>query len=408
MTADVKTFLKNLLYVGAGTILSALFSTVFTILGARKLGPEEYGAFVLIQSVAQFLYIPMLLGFSTAMLKYTSEKSDSDRQSNIISTTYILVTLFTIASAIVIFLFRQQLSSLFSISTDHFSISLIFAIILVFYVLSTDTLRGLDKTKVYAVFQVVYASILLLVFLFFILNNSFSFISMIYPILFAYGTVAIIVPFFFFRKSFRLRFDKLWANILVKYALFAVIGGLSSTFYGNINKIFISKYMNIADVGIYSAYYSASVNVIGLFWGLFNIIYFPAISKYENKELIFKRINKLTPYLILIGIPLIMVCEFVILKLFGNQYPIHVLLMLLFAISSVLMVLFGLYDWTFAAQGIKGINLGILGSMTIAILTVLLSYLLIPHFGLFGAAGTVVMSFSAGIFCLVLLKRRLR
>ncbi len=37
MSADVKAFLKNLLYVGVGTIISTIFSMIFMILGGRIL-----------------------------------------------------------------------------------------------------------------------------------------------------------------------------------------------------------------------------------------------------------------------------------------------------------------------------------------------------------------------------------
>ena len=75
MSAGVQAFLKNLLYVGIATVISTLCTSLFSILGGRWLGPEEYGKFILIQSVAMFLYIPMELGLNTAMLKYTSEKN---------------------------------------------------------------------------------------------------------------------------------------------------------------------------------------------------------------------------------------------------------------------------------------------------------------------------------------------
>jgi O-antigen/teichoic acid export membrane protein len=165
--------------------------------------------------------------------------------------------------------------------------------------------------------------------------------------------------------------------------------------------------MNVGDVGIYNAYYVASIGVGGLFWGVFNIVYFPAISKYENKGTIFKRINKLLPFLFGFGIPIILIGEFIILKLFGSHYPVNFILMLMFAVSSILVVCYGLFDWTFASQGLRGMKLDNIGTIAIAIVNALLSFILIPRLGLYGAAGAILISFIAGIGCLSLLKRRI-
>ena len=68
ISSEVEKFIKNLSYVGIGTIIASIFSFSYNILAGRWLGPSEYGTFTLIQSVAMFLYIPMLLGFHTAMV----------------------------------------------------------------------------------------------------------------------------------------------------------------------------------------------------------------------------------------------------------------------------------------------------------------------------------------------------
>ena len=80
----------------------------------------------------------------------------------------------------------------------------------------------------------------------------------------------------------------------------------------------ISRYLTIGDVGIYAAYYTASINVAGLFWGMFNMVYFPTISGYKNKGPVFQKINRIIPYLICLGIPFVFICEVVVLKFYGT------------------------------------------------------------------------------------------
>jgi O-antigen/teichoic acid export membrane protein len=409
MTNDIKTFLKNFIYIGVGMALSTIFSTIFSIFGGRILGPEEYGKYALIQSAATFLCLPMLLGFNNAMLKYVSEKPDAQRQSDIICTTNILVLIFTSCSVAVFIILGSRLSNLFHISQNLFLLSVVSAVIFVFYIITTNLLRGLEKNHAYAVFQATYGFMLLLFFFLFILvfDKSKSFIAMAYPMLLAYGISALFIVVFFMRKYMKWKFNYYWAKILTSYAFFALIGTLPLITYLNLARILISKYMTIADVGIFSAYYAASFGVISFFWGIFTIVYFPTISKYKEKSIIFGRINKLIPYLFGLGIPFIYVLEFLVLKTYGNHYPIDFVTMLLFSVSSVLMVCYGLFDLTFASEGIRGMKLDNIGNIATGITNIGLSLYFIPRLGLNGAAIALILSFSVGVICLYYLRKRI-
>ena len=168
ISKEVKKFVKNLSYVAFGTIIATVFSFAFTILAGRILGPSEYGQFALVESVAMFLYIPMLLGFGTALIKYNSEKEALKRQQKIISTAYFLIFIFTVVSIVIYYLFSSQISAVFSIPIGLFYLSVIFATLFVVYRLTTGTLRSLHEMKKYAIFQPTYSIILLASFLIFI------------------------------------------------------------------------------------------------------------------------------------------------------------------------------------------------------------------------------------------------
>jgi len=407
MSGEVKSFLRDLTYVGLGVAIATPLSFAFNILAGRMLGPTEYGKFTLVQSVANFLYIPMVLGFTTAMVKYTAEKEDAERRRSIISTTYTLVFAFIIITVGLYFIFPSQLSRVLSIPPGLFYLSVIFAVLHVLNVLTEGTLRGLGKMKAVGIFKPVYAAILLGGFLLFILNYQLSFKAAVYSNFLAYGIIAGAILIFFLRKYLRFEFDKSWVRILATYGVFALISGITYTFYANIDKILINRYMTVADVGIYRAYNYASTSAIMLPYGIFMTVYFPTVSKYENKGTIFSRINKLIPYLIGLGVPFAFLCEFVILKLYGGEYPINFALMLIFALVPILLIWYGLYDWLFCSQGVLGVKLVTISTATVAAINILLNIYLIPRFGLYGAIGATVVAYAVGICCLSLLRRKI-
>jgi Na+-driven multidrug efflux pump len=106
-------FVRNLSYVGLGTIFASIFSFLYNIIAGRVLGPSGYGSFMLVQSIAMVLYIPMLLGLNTAMIKYCAENKDQHQQRRIISTAFIATTCLTVTSVLLYGTFRHQIATIF-------------------------------------------------------------------------------------------------------------------------------------------------------------------------------------------------------------------------------------------------------------------------------------------------------
>lgn len=404
MSDEVKKFFKNLSYVGFGTIIATIFSSTFNILAGRILGPSGYGEFTLVQSVSMFLYIPMILGFNTAMVKYNAEKEDYNRQRSVISTTYILVFIFTIGSIFLYYMFSAQISDMFSVSRGIFYLAVVFAVLFVFYTLTTSTLRGLHEMKRYAIFQPVYAIILLSAFLVFIFLNFISFKSMVFSMYLAYGIVGGII-LAFIRKYLRFEFDKHWAGRLASYGSYAIIGGVSSVFYSNIDKILINKYMSVADVGIYMAYSYSIITILMLFIGIFVTVLFPIASKYESKEIMFKRINKIIPYIIILGLPLMIGSGFIILKLYGGEYTFDLKLALLFGIAGICVSIDSIYGWLMNSVGMQGVKITSFAAIILALANIFLNMWLIPLIGIEGAIIATIISYTLSI-SIVLSKRK--
>jgi len=394
---EVEKFIKNLSYVGIGTVIASVFSFSYNILAGRWLGPSEYGTFTLVQSVAMFLYIPMLLGFHTAMVKYNAEKIDFTRQRSIISTTYILVLLFTVVSILVYLVFSKEIMAFFSISSEIFYFALLFAVLFVIYTLTTGTLRSLHMIRAYSRLMPVQSAILFFAFLTFaFVFRELSFKSPLYSMLLAYGVTGGII-LAFLRKYLRPEFSKEWAHKLHRYSVYSLIGGISAALYSNLDKIVINMYMPVSNVGIYWAYNYSFTMLILLFTSIFVAVFFPVASMCSNKEVLFKRINKIVFLLILFGWPLAVSTGCVILKLYGGSYPFDLSLTLLFAIAGICISVDQLYGQLLSSVGEKGAKITSFGAIVLALVNVLLNLLLIPHIGLRGAIIATIVAYLSSI-----------
>ena len=397
VSVDVEKFIKNLSYLSIGTLISTVFSFAFNILAGRWLGPSEYGFFTLVQSVAMFLYIPMTLGITTALVKYNCEKIDFLRQRKIISTTFILVFLFTIVSLLFYLVFSKQIMALFSISEDIFYFSLVFAVLFVFYTLVTETLRSIHKIYEYSLFKPIFSVILFFSFLVFIfVFKDLLYTSPLFSTLIAYGiTGGILLAFL--RKYIRPEFSWPCAYKLQNYSKYSLMGGISAAFYQNIGKIILNMYLPVSMVGIYWAYTYSFTTVILLFSTIFVTVFFPVASMCQDKGMLFKRINKIVILFIVFGWPFALISGYIILKMYGNAYPFDLPLTLLSATVGVCISIDMLYGQLLCSVSVKGVKITSYAAVALAVVSVILSFLLIPIIGLAGAMVATIISYTVSI-----------
>lgn len=395
MNTNAMSFFISLSYVGLGTFTAAIFSFIFNVLSGRLLGPEEYGKFNLVQSIAMFLYIPMLMGSHTSMVKYNSEKKEFHRQQKIISTTYMLVLIQLLTTIFLYRLFEPEILRILSISSTVFEFSIIFAVIFVFYTLSTETLRSLYEMRKYAILQPVF-SMALVICLYILYPNLKSSTSMIYSMYIAYGITSLVTLFFVW-KFIKISFEKEWIIKLTKYSNYALLGGLSFALYSNIGSVLINKYMQIKDVGIYRAYNYCFTTVISMFISIFITVFFPYASMCKNKKILMDKINKVALLLVFVGLPSTIISGLFILKIYGGEYPFNPKLVLLFGLSCILVSIDTLYGRLMSSIGVKGIKIVSFASMVTAFVNILINLLLIPAIGIAGAILATIISYCVSI-----------
>lgn len=404
MSYDVKRFLKNIYYVGFGVMIATVLTFIFNVLAGRLLGAFEYGEFTIVQSVGMFLCIPMMMGFSTAMIKYTAKEEDLKKRQVIVSTTYIFVLIFTIISICVYLLFSSEILRIFSVTRELIYLSIVFAALFVFYSLTTSTLRGLHEMKQYGILLPISSAISLLVLIFFIFINFLSFKSMLLSMYIAYGIIGGIV-LAFTRKYIKFEFNKYQSYKLLNYGMYATLGGASAVFYANIDKILINKYMTAADVGIYRAYGFSFVMLFTVFSTIITTVLFPVASKYERKDIIFKRVNKAMPFIAVLGYISTICLGYVILMFYGNEYTFSLKLVLLFGIVGVVMFFDSIYGWLMNSVGKQGIRITSFAAIIMAISDITLNIYLIPLLGIEGAVLAAIISYILSI-SIVLSKRK--
>jgi O-antigen/teichoic acid export membrane protein len=399
---NVKIFIDNLYYVIIGFGLAALLSFIFQVLSGRILGPEEYGKYTIVQSIAMFIFIPMNLGISTAMIKYNAESEDFERQKKIISASYIITLIFSIFFSFLYFFYSQFFSKILNISVDTFNFSIIFALLFNLYTLSTSVLRSLHKMKRLSFVQAIYGLLAVVLSLVFLYSLSFKIIVIISYI--SYIFVFLLITFSIY-KYLIFELDKFWVEKLFRYSFYVIIGSVASAFYLNFNKIIINKYLTLTDVGIFGAYFTCFITLPNFLFSIFNTVFFPSASKYRDKNKIFTKLNKIVFILAITGFPAIASIGFLLLKLYGSKYYLNFSLGLMFACASLLVLIDGLYGWLMSSVGKTGAKISSISAVVLAAISIILSILLIPSMGLEGAVISMIFSYCTSIGVLLMNKK---
>jgi len=396
MGDGIRTFLKKVSTVGFAAVISALLVFPLNIFAGRLLGPHEYGQFGLIQSIAMFLLIPMILGYDTAMVKYASENDDAARQTTIVSSTFGIIMGFSAASIGTYWLFNEQFADLFEIEHGLFKFSVFLAIFLVLFRLSTDTLRATDRIKSFATVNPLFGISLVVSFFMFFLAGILSFKSIFFAYCIAY-IVSTGVALYLIRDRLAARIDRHWATTLTRYSTFTAIGSTTFLLTSNFDRLLINKHLTTSHVGIYLAYSMASMGLADWLFRIFNAVYFPTVSRYKNKYEVLMNINRVLPYFVIASLLAIVAFQIIILNLYGDAYPLELIWVILFAVAAVVLLVDSVYGWLVASLGRHGARITAAGAIVSCTTNIGLNIVLIPILGITGAVASTIVALLAGI-----------
>jgi O-antigen/teichoic acid export membrane protein len=393
MNRETQRFFTGTSYVAIGTLFGALLTFVFNALGARILGPTNFGNLALVTTVSAIISIPMGMCLMGG-LKYGSGTEDDSVRSRIISTYSLQVALLTVGSLAIFILFSAQLSNVFGISLELYLFALAYAAIVTSCALTMNLLRILFRIRAVALLSALQSVITLAAFLIFISISIRSWQAAVFSLYIGYAaSTAIFVAYL--RQHIKLQFDWFWSGKLLSYAVVTLPGLIAGAFMG-VDRILINKFITTAAVGIYSAYYLPSITVAIALWGIFNVAFFPLASKSRDKLNIFRSVNTAAPYLAAALLPSIMLIEFIIFILYGSQYHFSAELGLLFAFAGTTCFFYQCYSYLMASEGTSGAKVNALSSVIALVVILGLNVALLPLIGILGAAVALIFAYLTG------------
>ncbi|MDA8904393.1 MATE family efflux transporter [Flavobacteriaceae bacterium] len=403
---DKNVFIKNSLNVlllrVSGIILMFLLSLFLT----NSFSAETVGEYDFVRSTLMILSGASLLGTNQAIIYYsgilTSKKSFGSIKSVYFKMNFLILIACAILYVPMLIIEKETINQIFNKQGAYELIN--FSLQgLVFYsitMLNIDTIRALKHTLISEAFRNLFRYTPFFVFsviLYIIDKPEDLVVWFIYSFILLFVISTIVVFFLLFKKGFSKNTQLHFSSIdILKTSYPMALSAISYFLMQSTDVLFISAYDTFESVAYYSiAVKLATVTALALI--SVNIVIAPKIASIYNDKnfselkLILKKATRIN---VLISLPIIilLLCfsEFV-LSMFGTNY--------IFAKNALWVLLFAQFFNSITGPSAlylnmtgrqKKLNVILLISL---IINIILNILLVPDFGIFGAAIATTTSF---------------
>jgi O-antigen/teichoic acid export membrane protein len=390
-TKDQKrTILKNISWLTISRIVVSLLSIITITVIPRYLGVTGYGQLNFALSFVGIFAILGHLGVSLLTLRDVSKNNKLANKyfNNLFSLQLFLSFILLIIVAIISFFLNKD------IVVKQLLLLITFTVI--FHILTSlprQIFQAFQKLKFVAIYEII-RKVFYVIFMFLFIYLDLGVLGIGFAQVFM-SFIGLLFIFFNFRKfvDIKLEIDLPFIKSSFLKALPFAFSTIFSTIYFHFDRILISFIKGEYFVGLYAIGYSLFGFLVS-FLEIFNHTFFPVISKYLNTNKLRSIVNRILYIVLFFSVPLT----------FGGIYLSKGLISLIFGSAfiegstafSIILIFFLVYSFNLVFNMVlfnSNFEKYVLKLRIIATISnIILNILIIPYFGIVGAAITTVFS----------------
>jgi len=398
-----KKYFKNTSWLFVEKIVRILISFVVTIFVVRYLGPKDFGLLSYAISFYGLFSAISVLGLETITIRELVK--NHGKRDDLLGSVFLLRLLGGVSTIIFI-----ALTLYFSGESTNISILiLIVSSSAIFHSFSVVDyyFRAEVKAK-YSVYVFLFAALLVAIvkIMLIFLEAQLIYFAIAFSVYFILAAAGFLFVYRFNKlKLSRWKFNKELAVSLLKDSWPLILSGLVVSVYMKVDQVMIKNMLNSEEVGFYAAAVKLSEAWYFIPVALTNSL-FPAIvnAKKVSQEFYNNRMQKLYDILAWMAIAIaILVSIFssdIIRIIFGNEYNSAAPVLTIYVWAGVAVFLGVassqyLINENFTKLSFSRTFIGM-------VLNILLNFILIPKYGIIGAAVATLVSYSVAVFSIVL------
>ncbi len=394
----LQKLLKDLGFIGAWKIISALTGFLMVPILTKALGPENYGLWALVSVTYALFSIILLMGSPFSIARLFPEKNDEERGRDL-SSVLVVVTLSLGIFGAVILLFPSILAD--TVFEGRTSVVKIVVFILIsgsFKGLFMSVFRALREMKKFSVISIVEDIMKTSGFIIIILLGH-GLIGILGVSLLVY-TIFSIVLLYMVKDKIKLRRPK--TKSIKEYfslGIPTIPSGISEVIVITSDKYLIAMILGATSVGYYAPAYNLGEMFPKFVTGMLGLVLLPTLAKhYEdgNTSQVEDMMHLCIKYFILFSLPLI-----VVFALIGRNFlatfttpEIAANASIILVLSSIVGLLMGLEIIFQQSISLKKDTklIGMMWSIA-AVLNVVGNIIFIPRYGILAAGLTSIASY---------------
>jgi O-antigen/teichoic acid export membrane protein len=392
----ISRFVKGTMSTGIGTFIAMVFSFLNIIIVVRLVPKEQFGAYILLQIIVAFLAMMGDFGLNISVTKFIAG-SEGAAKKNIVNTVVYFKLVSLILLSLVIFLFRNALIQVFkshSLSEITIYIPILF-LFESFNILFNSILQGLQYYRKMAVAQVILSCINLLFIFIFLVNLKFGLRGLIYARLFS-----LILSLLYQYKAAHINigysYNKNLLKEMFKFGFPLGLNGILTFIFLRIDTLIVGAFLNPVSVAYYGTAKKIPDSASQMFCSFLSV-YFPNMSELFVKKKLIEAENVLNNSLRLVSFVtifatfvIILFQEDIVKLLFSAQYlesaSVLSLLMFCLCIESISTIL----GTSLVSAGYS--SLPVIINVVDAVVNIIANLILIPKFGIMGAAYAALLA----------------
>lgn len=404
-------YLKKTIEYASGSFLNKLVLFLLLPIFTKFLLPEEYAVYSNVTIFVSFASLVYTLGFQQSLFSYFYEKKSKEYQYTLISTIFITLFIVDFILSLLLILFNNQFSLLL-LRTERYAKLFYYVSIIIFfdvqYSMTLSIFNIMEKSRHFIIFASIKTVILAILILYGWIQRNLN-IELVFTYIAVASTISALISLIYlrnFHKKMIKRADKkpllsfpLQIRLL-KFGLVMIPGTIAMMSMKMLDRYMIT-YLSAKSVetalhnaGIYALGYKIGM-LMNFLVSLISLVYFPYAMRISDR-LEAKKIYKkmFTYYSIFGGLlgGLIIFFSSDIFLLFLNQNYYDSIKIVQFGVISVYLVgIFNLLNIGFYIKK-KAKNIA-LAFMIGAFVNIILNFLLIPHYGIYGAGLASILAY---------------
>lgn len=399
MRAALLRLSKQSLSYGSGNLSKKLLALLLLPLYVRYLSPEDYGIISTVGIIAFLAGTILSLKQDAAVLRFYYDYSDSEEGlGRYLGTVIVLVASFAFFATLLLSLFGRLFFDLLlrGFPFPYVLYGLWTGVFTGLSLIPLMLLRAREQASRFALLQVASFLVTAVLIIYFVVYQREGALGQVKGMLlgtFAFFAIYLILLV----KEVRLGFSFRHAKETILYGIPLIPQGIAEWVIGGSDRVFLVNYSTLASVGLYSVGYTlgSAVNVF-----IFSIqqalgpLFFSTANNQEEAEKVLPRI---ATYFVLATSTVV-----IIVSIFGREAIAVIADPHYMGAAVIVPIIASLYLFRplslFASYGIlyrKRSSLLVLSVLISAGLNLILNFLLIPPYGMIGAALATWMTYVA-------------